>query len=219
MASQSTNTPDQQLEKRDGQKTVKKWVISSIIVFLLCLIAILLFNKRYVTLYYLNIMHNHYKVNDKLYAKSWLVNDTSTEGSINVRLFRKVRPINADDINAMRVDLSQKVLLKQNVNPSDKPFVTETNWVISSDTLCKYKTAWVGDYIGADIVKFKGRTDYYDIICFAINPNKRALLKEDNDNAGIYSLPAGYTWDDGPFYVLTLNVTDHDAKTFKVQKK
>lgn len=76
----------------------------------------------------------------------------------------------------------------------------------------------MGDHAGTDILKYRSRNKDILITLLSIKPNKKALIKEE-DHLGIYQLPVGYTWDDGPFYVWPSNVTPQESKTFKVLKK
>ncbi|WP_295711015.1 hypothetical protein [Mucilaginibacter sp.] len=167
-------------------------------VCLALVIGLLFYNKTYLTLSYINIRYNKFRVNDKLYAKNWLINEKSEYGSYNLHLYRKIRPLN-------------------NVNSSNKPAIIECPFSISSDSLCKYKTACIGNYAGSEILDVKLSHGYHPMICFSIITNRKALIKEEESS--LTQLPSGYVYDEGPFYVLMLDVTPHELVQFRKLSK
>ncbi|GAA3994602.1 hypothetical protein [Mucilaginibacter dorajii] len=191
-----TNTsPDNKSEK----KSVKKYkILAGIGLAVVIIIALIFLNRQYLSLYYANIKYNDFKVGDKLYAKNWLVNETSKYGSYNLHLYRKIRPLD-------------------NSSSSNKPAIIQSRFSISSDSLCKYKTACIGNYTGSEILEAKLGQEYYPMIFFSITTNKKALIKEEESYSN--QLPFGYVYDDGPFYVVMIEVTHHELHQFRKLSK
>jgi len=177
-------------------------------------IGLLLYNRTYLTLYYIDLKYNPFHVNDKLYANEWYINKKSKYGSYNLDLYRKIRPLNNDDIDAMNISLAEKALIKSNLSTSNKPALTECAWSISSDSLRKYKTACIGNYTGSEILSIKIDKKYYPMLFFSITTNKKALLKKEYGSQN--ELPPGYVYDDGPFYVRSFDVTQKEVQQFGV---
>jgi hypothetical protein len=174
------------LKAKDSEQKNKKrtiWLISSISVVIILLVAFWC-NKSFLDLYYFNLRHNHFKINDKLYANDFIVNESN-----NLMLFRKVKPISG--------------------NSKGKPFMASSAWSISSDSLCKYKTACIGTYTGYEIQSIEGN-EYYPMLFFSITTNKKALIKK-----GFTGAPAGYEFEDGPLYVWGHLMTDKELNTFR----
>jgi len=202
-------------DKKSGFRKYRLLMILGICVAIA--IGLLLYNRTYLALYYIDLKYNPFHVNDKLYAKKWYVNEKSKYGSYNLDLYRKIRPLNNDDIDAMNISLAEKALIKSNLSTSNKPALTECAWSISSDSLRKYKTACIGNYTGSEILDTKFEKKYYPMLFFSITTNKQALVKEVNSS--LNELPPGYVYDDGPFYVRCFDVTEKELHQFGVITK
>lgn len=182
--------------EQGNKKTKKKiiWLIS-ILFIVTAGSATFWYNKSYLILYYLTLKYNHFKVNDKLYAKNRLINNTSTYGPYNISLYRKIKPVNS--------------------NSSGRPFMMRCAWSINSDSLCKYKTAYIGNYTGYEIYGMANTENKYHPMTFlSITTNKKALVKDYVD-----ALPAGYEFDEGPLYVTLFEIGDKELHTFRAIKK
>lgn len=187
-----------------------KWIAAA----LLLLVSLLtLWNTPRFRLFLYNKLNNHYSIGDKLYAKQWLVDDTA---SYNLNLYRRIRPMNEDEVDEMDIPLWQKAHIKKELKPSDKTLMLETDWAISSDSLCKLKTACIGTFIDYQAQYVKLSRDYVLLPFFSIHPNKKALIKEDD--LGLHKIPDGYVFDDGPFYIRILDVSNKEINNFRLIK-
>jgi hypothetical protein len=208
--SQTNSSNNNELNRKKSKSKV--WLIA-IGCIVLMIAGLIFYNKQFLYLYYLNAKNNHFRTNDKLYAKSRMVNETSEYGSYNLNLYRKVRPLNNDDVDAMQIELWQKALIKKNLSSFSKPYMIECAWTINSDSLCKYKTACIGRYTGSQILDIRIKNKYYPMIFFSITTNKKALVKDYESDYN--KAPAGYTFDDGPLYVMAYQVTNKELQTFR----
>lgn len=174
----------QQNNKKNKKRTI--WLITSLSIILI-IVAVFFYNKRFLTLYYLNFKNNHFKINDKLYARDRLLDSSS-----HITLYRKVKPITG--------------------NLNGRPSMASCGWVISADSLRKYKTACIGAYTGYEIQSMENKNNkYFPMIFFSITTNKKALIKEDFDS----DPPVGYQFEDGPLYVWAIEITNKESPIFK----
>lgn len=170
------------------------WIISIVLV-LTTITALFWYNRNFLGIYYFNLKHNHFKVNDKLYARDFLINGGEDHKPFDIELYRKIKPING--------------------NPAYKPCVERCDWKISGDSLLKYRTAYIGTYTGAEILSM--RTDdgeYYPVLLYSITTNKKALVKTYLADA-----PKGYEFDDGPLYIWYHEVTGKELQRFERDKR
>ncbi|HEX8021186.1 hypothetical protein [Mucilaginibacter sp.] len=174
----------QQSNKKNKKRII--WLISTFSIILI-IVAAFFYNKRFLTLCYLNFKNNHFKINDKLYAQDRLL-----DSSFRITLYRKVKPVNG--------------------NLNGRPSMASCGWVISADSLRKYKTACIGRYTGYEIQNMENKNNkYFPMIFFSITTNKKALIKEDFDS----NPPAGYEFEDGPLYVWAIEITDKESHIFR----
>ena len=176
-------------EHKSGKRNI--WLII-IFSFLLIITGLFFYNRDFLDIYYLNFKINHFKTNDKLYAEEYLINgDSDTSKASNIFLFRKVKPLKS--------------------NPSGRPSMAMSAWSISGDSLRKYRTANIGTYTGFEIMGIANRdNEYHPMLFFSVTTNKKALIKNY-----LTDPPAGYEFDEGPFYVWGHLMTDQELHTFK----
>lgn len=177
-----------EVQQPNQKKSKKKiiWLTCSLSVIIV-LVATFWCNKSFLHLYYFNLKNNHFKVNDKLYAIDPLLSP-----SFHVILFRKVKPINS--------------------NLKGRPFMASCGWIISADSLRKYKTAFIGTYTGYEIQSTENiNNEYVPMLFFSITTNKKALIKEDFRS----NPPVGYEFEDGPLYTWAINITDKESSIFR----
>lgn len=201
------------------QKSIKKklnvWIIT-----LICLIVLgggsftwYWFNKPLFYAYYYDILHNPYKPGDKMYLKEFLVNTASAKdfSRYNMRIYRLARPLNSDEVDQMNISLAEKALIKKDLS-SKKPYMAECGWAISTDTLCKYKSAFVSNYTESKIENaYFGDNEYMPMVFFAVHPIQKALIRESYAGA-----PSGYVFDNNlPFYIDASDIRRQDSKSFR----
>jgi hypothetical protein len=196
--------------KKKGWKKYKIWLI--VLVILAVSGGIIWYNKPLLTAYYLNARYNTYKPGDKMYAHSYLVNDPRFK-SFTLSFYHKLRPINQEDIDNMDAELWKKELIKKNLSYSDKPYLAESAWGINTDSLCKYKTALLGAYVGSEILNVKLKGKYIPVVFFIIKPNRKALNKDEA--GGLFKIPDNYREDEGPFYIDGSDVQNTESKIFR----
>lgn len=174
----------QQGKKKNKKRTI--WLVSSLSIILILAVTFW-YNNSFLHLYYYNLESNHFKINDRLYAT-----EPSLVSSSRITLFRKVKPVNG--------------------NLNGRPFMARCGWVISSDSLLKYKTAFIGNYTGYEIQSTENiGNEYIPMLFFSITTNKKALIKIDFKS----NPPAGYEFEDGPLYTWAISVTDKESPIFK----
>jgi hypothetical protein len=187
-----------QVKKKRNLKVTLLIICALIISALAC---VWYFNRETLNIYYLNARYNHFKINDNIYVWEGM---SPGKGNIDIDLFRMARPINEDDIDALNIEIWKKALAKKEL-VKGKPYMVHTRWEINGDALDKLKTGVLGAYKGYKIAdEYRdGETKTY--LFFMLTPNKQALYDTEID---IYKLPKGYTWSDGPFYVLAFQTQD-----------
>jgi hypothetical protein len=104
-------------------------------------------NKDYLSAYYYNIKHNHFKRGDKLY----MVSNHSQD------LMLLIKPIDP--------------------NSSKKPYLIDFGWQINIDSVKKYKARSIGVYLHHKILNFNSDESYPRLNFYAIKPDKRLLDK------------------------------------------
>ncbi|SDE89454.1 hypothetical protein SAMN05216464_110218 [Mucilaginibacter pineti] len=169
--------------KKSGFQKYRWLLIGTVSIIIIA--GLVLANKSFLQLYYLNAKNNHYKLQDRIFAKKYVID----EHSYILNLYRKIRPIDK--------------------NSSGKPYMIECAWAISVDSLKKYKTTCIGTYTGYKIYDVKAGDNFHPMIFFSLVINKKALVKQTGTN--LYDLPSGYTYEDGPFYVLAIQTSNKDA--------
>jgi hypothetical protein len=108
-------------------------------------------------------------------------------------------------------------VIKANLDRSLKPYVMKRGWQISSDSLCKLKSAAIGTYVGYEIANIKLDGEYYPVLYYIIKPNKKALMIDDYIS-DLYKLPNGYVDSDSTFYVRIIDIGTNESKTFRKVK-
>lgn len=177
--------PESQQQNKKKNKKRLIWLVSGFSIILILVIAFWC-NKSFLHLYYYNLESNHFKINDKLYAI-----EPSLVSSSHIILFRKVNPVNG--------------------NLNGGPFMARCGWVISTDSLLKYKTAFIGNYTGYEIQSTENiDNEYTPMLFFSITTNKKALIKIDFKS----NPPAGYEFEDGPLYLWAIEVTGKESPIF-----
>jgi hypothetical protein len=146
---------------------------------------------------YVSKIYDHNKKGDPLFVKPKLLAD-STYSSLKVLWM--ARPITDNDIDTMtNVSAFDKKVLKAGIIPNEKPFLIESGWQVSFDSLRKYRTFNIGNYVNGSIVNTHFR---HYIICFyffEFKPDERILYYSGEDK-GI--LPKGYMIDNKTrFYI------------------
>lgn len=201
-------------------KKNKGWIIALILLLILASVGygLYLSNKLYLRAYYqaytYNRNHNSFKRGNKMYLVDFLVDTTSAKkfARYNENLYRMIRPLNYDEIDAMDATLAEKALIKKDLS-SKKPYMFESAWAISTDSLCKYKSAFISYYSDAKIAdSYYGEGIYLPGLFYVVHPIRKALIRTSD----IDQLPSGYKYDDDfPFYLEVRDVSNVDSKTFR----
>ncbi|MES2428941.1 MAG: hypothetical protein V4560_18315 [Bacteroidota bacterium] len=205
------------------QKPAKKSKLKTWVIALICLIVLAggaftwyWFNKPLFYAYYYNAFYNPFKPGDKMYVNEWMVDKNSAKdySRYNLSLYRMVRPLNGDEVDQMNVSMADKILIKKDLS-SKKSYMIECGWAVSTDTLCKYKSAFVGTYSESKIANVKiGDNNYFNGVFFAVHPIRKALIRENFTEP-----PSGYAYDDTlPFYLGVRSVKRQDSKSFREVK-
>jgi hypothetical protein len=170
-------------------------------------------NKPLFWAYYYDVKLNPFKYGDKMYLNDWLVDKTSAKefSRYDISLYRLARPLNDDQVDAMSISLAEKALIKKDLS-SKKPIMEDCGWSISTDSLCKYKSAYVSNYSGSKIANiYFGNNEYFPRLFFAVHPIRTALIRSESKEA-----PSGYAFDDNePFYLEADQVKSNDSKSFR----
>jgi hypothetical protein len=118
----------------------------------------------------------------------------------SIKLYRLVKPLTEEEVDQMDIEEWQKILIKKNLNHSEKPHMMDSGFEISIDTLRKYRTAFVGAI--AEDFPDDYKNDYNAL--FPIKPNDKALVV-----ANIYNSapPSGYSWIYDTYYIESSIVT------------
>jgi hypothetical protein len=104
-------------------------------------------NKDYLSAYYYNMKHNHFKRGDKIHMISNYSED----------LMLLIQPIDP--------------------NSPKKPYLINFGWQISIDSIKKYKANSIGTYLHHKILHFDSDESYPRLNFYAIKPDKRLLDK------------------------------------------
>jgi len=200
------------------QKKIKRNYLTWGIIagFLIVLAGLFLYNKQVLTLYYLNAKYNKFNPGDKIYAQEWRINKVSEYGAYDTELYQVVRPIHNSDVDDMDIDLSKKSVIKSNLNSSNKPYAMCRGWQISSDSLCKMKSAVLGTYIDYKIMDQKIDGKYFPTLYFIIKPNKKAMFKDYYSD--LYKIPTDYVEEGGPFYIEANDTSEKEITKFRKVK-
>jgi hypothetical protein len=197
---------------------LKGWIIILICLIVLCggSFTWYKFNKPLFYAYYYELNYNPFKPGDKMYLQGFLVDKNSAKdfSRYNMNLYRMVRPLNDDEVDKMSVSMADKILIKKDQS-SKKPYMIECAWAISTDTLCKYKSAFVSNYSTSKIANLSfGNGDYLPTVFFEIHPLRKALISDSPVEP-----PTGYAFDDSlPFYFLARDLKAQDSKSFREVK-
>ncbi|MDT3405107.1 hypothetical protein [Mucilaginibacter terrae] len=171
----------------------RAWLIA--LVLLIIIGGLVWYNNTILHLYYVNARVNHFKPGDKVYANEWRVNERNEYGAVNIKLFELVCPLKETS--------------------KDKPFLIDLGWQVSGDSLFKYKSASFGTYIDYTVLNERFNDKYYPMIYYSVKLNRKSLFKE----YPYYNpIPPGYVKVDGPFYIMSIDATDHEVKNFKIRK-
>ncbi|RYU85628.1 hypothetical protein EWM62_03755 [Mucilaginibacter terrigena] len=202
----ATQVTPEQVKKPKSRK--KSTIIISVTgIVLLIIAATAFYNWDYLQLYYWNARYNKLNPGNKLYERPDWVKDT-----LDVDLFRLIRPITDKDIDDQQLTELEKDIAKKVLISSTKTYLHRTSWHISADKLIKLKSAYIGTYQGSDIMDdfISGKT--FTGLYFIINPNEKVLGK---DKYEFHKLPKGYTWANGPFYVNIYDISEKESPEFK----
>lgn len=139
------------------------------------------------------------KLNDKIFADSMFVSDTSHR---SITLYRKIRPVNMDDINKMDIPRWQKLKLIAQIDTNaehNKPLMIPSQVNYFNDDMFKGETACIGTFIKRDsVTAVKPDEGMYSDPqkWFAIAPN----LTIADTNSYPITIPEKYTYADAYFY-------------------
>ncbi|MDB5158767.1 MAG: hypothetical protein JWR50_3474 [Mucilaginibacter sp.] len=206
----TNKTPDKSAKLK---KTRWRTVVLIFAILLIFIGGIYWYNRKYLNLYYITTVYNPFKLNDKMYLNSFLVDKSSSKDfkQYNLSLYRMARPLNSDEVDNMNISLADKALIKQDLS-SKKPYMEKCSWSISTDSLCKLKSAFIGSYSEIKIANiYLGKNQYGPGVFFIIHPMQKILVKENNNPP-----PSGYAFDnDLPFYIDATEVSTKESKTFR----
>jgi|SRR5215217_3479754 len=210
------------MNSQSAKIPVKRWIIVSIIVIVLAGVA---FGFYWPKRTYLNAYYHVYifkkrlpiKPGDKLFLPRYLVDDSSSKtfARYDQKLYRVIRPLNNDEIDAMDITLAEKALRKQDLSLK-KPYMFETIWAISTDSLCKYKSAFVSRYNNSKIADlYFGEGEYLPQLFFEVHPVRKSMVRTDYFD----KMPSGYKFEDNtPFFLEASDLSPDDSKTFRIIK-
>jgi len=181
-------TESQQAKSDNSSKYTKKAKLVLGAAALLVVLALFFFTplKWRIYHFYENLKDNHFTPGDKMYAANLL----RRKDSINsIGLFRLIRPLNKNE-------------------KLDGEYVIRCDKIIYKDSLIKYKTAFIGEYLNHKVLYIK-TVDNKKVFTnfYGIKPNAQAFLEGYFDQS---RLPKGYTWADSSLYVISYDVTDKE---------
>ncbi|TSD67593.1 hypothetical protein FFF34_009440 [Inquilinus sp. KBS0705] len=171
--------------------------------------------RDYLLLKYYDFKTNPFTSNSNVYAPGGMVNSIGKYGSFKITFYRIIRPIGPNEIDRLPLSADQKALAIQSIKTNRKSYIIRSNCYISTDSLCKYKTACIGKYKGSNILLENENEDYYPNTFYEILPNKKALIQGD---LKINDLPIGYVWADNKYYIPPFDVTNQELKKFRTIK-
>ncbi|MCJ8208667.1 hypothetical protein MUY27_03040 [Mucilaginibacter sp. RS28] len=157
-----------------AKKTKKLWIISTVALIVI-VIVIFLTQGRRIKLYYVNIKKNPFKKGDKVYYTNRLIKKGYT-----IDIYQTIEPENGGS-----------------------QCLVEAKWVLSADSLNKYKTSQIGTYLDYKVINiWMDDKTQIPMLMYAIKVNKKALYKDLNSYSTPSNIPVGYKEVSGPFYVV-----------------
>jgi hypothetical protein len=181
-------TESQLIKSNNNFKYTKKTKLALAAVTLLVASSLIFFTplKWHIYHFYENLKENHFTPGDKMYAANLL----KRKDNINsIGLFRLIRPLNTNE-------------------KLDGEYVIRCDKAIFKDSLTKYKTAFIGEYLDHKVLYIKALDNKMVFANFyGIRPNPQAFLEGYFDQS---RLPKGYTWADNSLYVISYDVTDKE---------
>ncbi|WP_158824733.1 hypothetical protein [Mucilaginibacter lacusdianchii] len=160
----------------------------------------------------LNLTWGKLKTGDQLFADSSALKKDSKHYAVT--LYRRIRPINAEDIKKMDIQEWKKSQLISQLDTSadhNQPAMKYAGFGISQDSMFKHKTAYIGSYIKKDSTTIKyyadgsGSSDDW----YAIKVNFNLVKK------GEFEMPANFVFADEYYYVDPLDVRLTEPAAFK----
>ncbi len=142
-------------------------------------------NRKLIMVHYINYKVNHFNKGDKVYAYKYFVDDVT---SVNLPLKRLIKSTTSSDFKLI---------------PSGN--------VIVNDSLSKYKSSYIGNYIDYKIFPStdKGKEGIWRV--YSITPNWKVIKK----NASIPPpLPPNYVFADNNFYLNWTRCADKELNKF-----
>lgn len=176
------------------KSTKKKWIV--VIGLLMVISALITYNFKLLKAYYYDFQFNKFTAGTKMYPPNYYMTDTI---SPTISLYRLIRPVNEDEIDAMPIEAWKKALMKNDIKSPDDLKMFETVKEIAGDSLAKYKNWCIGTYVDRKFIfindeKFSSYEPYYQI-----KPNW-PMVAETNTLL-TKPLPDGYTYADDNYYV------------------
>ncbi len=185
------------------------WLIVLVITIILGVTGFIF--KRDIKVKYYNLTNNHFKRGDKVYVDKEIFGYEHN----HYNFYRLIRPISQQDIEDMTIDKLEKSTLKNLIDPSLKPYLIRTEMSISSDTLNKYRSTYIGTYLYHKALNFKNYDTgkLFEDNAYAIEPEQHYTVTSISPDDDV--LPKGYTWADKSMYLPALWITDKEYPGFK----
>jgi hypothetical protein len=159
---------------------------------------------------------NKVKAGDLLYADSIYLRDSTFT---QLHTYRRVRPINAADINKMRIAKWEKLKKIARLDTStqhNRPVMLSSNLLFLQDDMFKQSNACIGTYLKSDSTTGdieENKDLYFPQKWYAIRPNR--LLCQ---TGYVMNMPVDYTFADEYYYVEPLSVSLTQPSIFMKKK-
>jgi hypothetical protein len=162
----------------------------------------------------LNLTWGKFKFGDKVYADNSLLNK-KTNQYVPIWTYRRIRPINADDIKQMDIEEWQKLKFITQLDTSKLQMseMIRSEISIGQDSVFKYKTTCLGTYLKSDSISAEYYVDGsgHEENWYAIKINK-AIATVALDE---FELPANRTYADDYYYIDAHDARLKEAAIFK----
>jgi hypothetical protein len=152
----------------------------------------------------------HFNIGDAVFIKEDLLNDPEINA---VGLYREIRPLTAQEIDTILfISDSDRNSLKSKLKNS-KSYLTDAHISIMKESLLKFKTRKVGNYLKRDILNFKGLDKNGEEVVTPINFYALKLDEKVSYTEPlpyVNPLPKYYTWANKTLYIHPFDTANSD---------
>lgn len=177
------------------KKNNKLWIFAGI---LAAFITIVLLNFTLAVEGYNYIFNSaHFNGGDKVYASQRFFDIKQVNAIAALRL---IRPLTAKEIdNNMAIDEEKRSRLKQSLNLSLKPYVTDIHILFSKEKMQEDGTTFLGTYLDKTLIDVKNIPGISEgkAILYRLKPD----MKNIDINPQFDSVPENYTIADSVYYI------------------